>query len=103
MSTTKTNTSKCAFSAGVATAIDSIKSAMRRKGISLLDMYKAVNILTDCAVEEKIVGMRKSGFSIRKIARAIHMDDSRVSAIIKAKFGNCPACGANRGCDNKRR
>lgn len=77
-------------------AINAIQSAMKRKGLNLTDMYRAVNVLVDCAVEQTILRMHSQGFSIRKVARAVHMDDRRVSEIIKSK----PNPGPYKPCES---
>lgn len=74
---------------GVKTAIHAIESVMKRKHLSLCEIYRAVGIMADCAVEKTIMEMRADGCSIRKIARRVHMDDSRVSAIIKRNPCKC--------------
>lgn len=63
-------------------AINAIKAAMEGCKLTLLDMHTAINILVDIHVEKEILRMRADGKSIRFIARAIHMDDKRVSDII---------------------
>lgn len=76
-------------------AVSLINSAMKRHGLSLCDMYGAVNLMADVATKEAILRMRENGYSIRKIARQIHMDDRRVSEIIKSETAkaNCGKCG----------
>ncbi len=71
-------------------AINAIKAAMERCKLTLLDMHIAINILVDVHVEKTILRMRADGKSIRVIARAIHMDDKRVSDIIKANIPGKP-------------
>ena len=75
---------KCANCDNIAVAIDSINSAMRRKGLGLGDMYHAINKMIDDVVNDTILRLRSEGKSIREIARFVHMDDSRVSRIIKS-------------------
>ena len=85
MSTKKdSNVTKLHNCDNVSIAVEAIRSAMRRKGLGLGDMYHAVNRLIDEAVADTIVRMRSEGRSIREIARTVHMDDKRVSKLIKA-------------------
>jgi len=65
-------------------AVEAINSAMRRKGLGLGDMYYAINRLIDDAVADTIARMRSEGHSIKEIARTVHMDDKRVSKMVKA-------------------
>lgn len=77
---------KCHACDNVSVAIEAINAVMRRKGIGLGDMYHAVNMLIDKAVNDVILRMRAEGRSIREIARFVHMDDSRVSRVIKEAY-----------------
>lgn len=83
-------------------AIQVIESAMKRNRLNLGEMYHAMTKMLDCAVEAAILRMRAAGDSIRKIARTIHMDDRRVSAIIKANAGKvckpCKTCKDKKTC-----
>jgi len=92
MSSAKKPAPKCANCDNVKVAIDSINMAMRRKGLSLGDMWHAVNMLVDQAVTETILRLRAAGESIRVIARTVHMDDGRVSQIIKAEKAKQQCC-----------
>ena len=75
---------KCHNRDNIDIAVEAINSAMRRNGLGLGDMYHALNRLIDMAVAETIARMRAEGRSIREIARTVHMDDKRVSKLIKA-------------------
>ena len=89
---------KCHNRDNIALAIEALKCLMRRKGLGLGDLYHAVNRMIDFAVYETIMNLRCEGLSIRKIARMVHMDDKRVSSIIKFEFAKmcrdkkCHAC-----------
>jgi len=80
-------------------AVDAITSAMKRKKLKLFHMYRAVNILVDCAVEANILELRSKGWSIRKIARAVHMNDKRVALIIKDNAANAHKKPCDKPCD----
>lgn len=90
---------KCVNCDNIAIAIDAINSVMRRKGLGLGDMYHAINKMIEKVVNETIIRLRAEGKSIREIARFVHMDDSRVSKIIKT--ANRIACGLNACKPNK--
>lgn len=84
---------KCANCDNIAVAIDAINSAMRRKGVGLGDMYHAINKMIEEVVNETILKLRAYGKSIREIARSVHMDDKRVSKIIREH-----SCHRQCGC-----
>lgn len=65
-------------------SIKLIKSMEKRNNLDFINIFRAANIIVDCMTEETILNLRSQGNSIRKIARSIHMDDKRVSAILKA-------------------
>ena len=86
MSTKKDSpVTKCHNCDNIALASEAICAAMRRKGLGLGDMYIAINRMIDGAVKDTIMNLRAEGLSIRKIARTVHMDDGRVSQIIKSE------------------
>ena len=82
---------KCHNCDNVAVAIDAINSAMRRKGLGLGDMYTAINKMIDKAIEDTVLRLRAEGRSIKYIARTVHIDDGRVSQIIKSRQHHCCA------------
>ena len=82
----------------VSVAIAAINAAMRRKGLSLGDMYAAITCLVDEAVIGTILHMRAAGCSIRKIARKVHMDDRRVSNVIKEAAAKEAKAKAKKPC-----
>ena len=101
MSSCKKAAPKCVNGDNIKIAIEAINSAMRRKGLGLGDMYEAINLMVDDAMIGTILHMRESGCSIRKIARTVHMDDRRVSNVIKdaaAKKSLANACKACKTC-----
>ena len=86
MSTKKdSRVTKCHNCDNIALATEALNSVMRRKGLGLGDMYHAINRMIDQAVNDTIMRLRAEGRSIRDIARTVHMDDSRVSQIIKTE------------------
>ena len=93
MSTKKdSRVTKCHNCDNIALAMEALNSVMRRKGLGLGDMYHAINRMIDQAVNDTIMRLRAEGRSIREISRTVHMDDSRVSQIIKTeKSKSC--CG----------
>ena len=99
MSSKSPKCNKPSANAGVNKAIQVIESAMKRNHLSLGDVYRAASIMLDRAVEDTIMRMRAAGASIKKISRAIHMDDRRVSAIIKAATSKpCKPCKTCKKC-----
>lgn len=64
-------------------AIRCIESAMKRNKLSLIHVHVAVNAMVKDRTVKVVLDMRSHGASIRRIAREIHMDDKRVSCIIK--------------------
>jgi predicted transcriptional regulator len=60
-----------------------LKSMEKRNKLDFINIFRAANTIIDCMKENTIVNLRRQGYSIRKIARSIHMDDGRVSAILK--------------------
>lgn len=64
-------------------AINCTEYSMRRNKLSLLHMCAAIGVLEKRHLISVIREMRDAGKSIHFIARAIHMDDKRVSAILK--------------------
>jgi len=82
-------------------AADAIASAMKRKKLKLYHMYRAVNILVDCAVKANILELRSKGWSIRKIARSVHMNDKRVASIIKDNAANAHKKPCDKPCKNQ--
>lgn len=60
-----------------------LKSMEKRNKLDFINIFRAANIIIDCMTEDTILNLRKQGYSIRKIAKSIHMDDRRVSAILK--------------------
>ena len=64
-------------------SIKLIRSMEKRNKLDFINIFRAANIIADCMTEDTILNLRRQGYSIRKIARYIHMDDKRVSAILK--------------------
>ena len=60
-----------------------LKAMEKRNNLDFINIFRAANIIIDCMTEDTILKLRSQGYSIRKIARSIHMDDRRVSAILK--------------------
>ena len=60
-----------------------LKSMEKRNKLDFINILRAVTTIIDCMTEDTILNLRRQGYSIRKIARSIHMDDRRVSAILK--------------------
>ena len=86
MSTKKdSRITKCHNCDNIALATEALNSVMRRKGLGLGDLYHAINRMIDKVVNDTIMRLRAEGRSIREIARTVHMDDSRVSQIIKTE------------------
>ena len=94
MSTKKdSRVTKCHNCDNIALATEALNSVMRRKGLGLGDMYHAINRMIEQAVNDTIMRLRAEGRSIREISRTVHMDDSRVSQIIKTeKSKPCKPC-----------
>ena len=59
----------------------------KRHKLKLINVHRALCAIENALTEEAILDMRAKGMSVRAIARAIHMDDRHVSAIIKANVG----------------
>lgn len=94
---------KCVNCDNIAIAIDAINSVMRRKGLGLGDMYHAINKMIEMVVNDTILRLRAEGKSIREIARFVHMDDSRVSKIVKcANKCNCKPAKTCKPCRPKK-
>ena len=64
-------------------SIKLVESMEKRHKLEFINIYSAVCTIVDARTEQTIISLRKRGESIRRIARSIHMDDSRVSAILK--------------------
>ena len=60
-----------------------LKAMEKRNNLDFINIFRAANIIIDCMTEDTILKLRSQGYSIRKIARSIHMGDRRVSAILK--------------------
>ena len=60
-----------------------LKSMEKRNKLDFINILRAAATIIDCMTEDTILNLRRQGYSIRKIARSIHMDDRRVSAILK--------------------
>lgn len=75
-------------------AAAAIARAMSENGLRLYDMYVAMNAMIKQATRETILNLRKSGKSIKAIAKRLHMDDKRVSAIIKS----AKICTSGKSC-----
>lgn len=60
-----------------------LKSMEKRNKLDFINIFRAATTIIDCMTEDTILNLRRQGYSIRKIARSIHMDDRRVSAILK--------------------
>ena len=67
-----------------------LKSMEKRNKLDFINIFRAATTIIDCMTEDTILNLRRQGYSIRKIARSIHVDDRRVSAILKENkaFGN---------------
>ena len=76
-------------------AINCITRAMRRNHLMLVHMEWAIVGLRRSFDVDRIMNMRACGFSIRKIARTVHMDDKRVSKII-SEYGCHKQCGCKK-------
>lgn len=86
-------------------AIRCVESSMKRNKLTLDDIMDAVKFLYKKRLVGYILSCKTRGDSIRKIARAVHMDDKRVSAILKSF---APAVGKSKPakpctCRNKKR
>ncbi len=64
-------------------ALQCIESMMKRNKLEYRHVLAAMRIKHKRETAAVILSMRKDGASIRKIARAVHMDDKYVSAVIK--------------------
>ena len=64
-------------------SIKLIESMEKRHKLEFINIFRAVCTIVEGQTERTIICLRKRGESIRRIARSIHMDDSRVSAILK--------------------
>lgn len=60
-----------------------LKAMEKRNNLDFMNIFRAANIIIDCMKEDTILNLRRKGYNIRKIARSIHMDDRRVSDILK--------------------
>ena len=60
-----------------------LKAMEKRNNLDFINIFRAANAIIDCMTEDTILKLRSQGYNIRKIARSIHMDDRRVSAILK--------------------
>lgn len=65
-------------------AMKLLKAMEKRNNLDFVNIFRAATTIIDCMTEETILNLRRQGYSIRKIARSIHMDDKRVSEILKA-------------------
>lgn len=64
-------------------SIKLIESMEKRHKLEFINIYRAVCTIIYAKTEQTIISLRKRGESIRMIARWVHMDDKRVSAILK--------------------
>ena len=60
-----------------------LKAMGKRNNLDFINIFRAANAIIDCMTEDRVLKLRSQGCNIRKIARSIHMDDRRVSAILK--------------------
>lgn len=60
-----------------------LKSMEKRNKLDFINIFRAAATIIDCMTEDTILNLHRQGYSIRKIARSIHMDDKRISAILK--------------------
>jgi len=86
----------------------------RQCKLEMINIYRAASYIIDELMERTVLNLRKQGYSIRKIARLVHIDDTKVSAIVKANVGTAdpdkptkpaepakptkPACKSNGSC-----
>ena len=70
-------------------AMRCIENAMRRNKLGLIHMSAAFDAIEKRALVLEIMRMRAEGLTIRKIARTVHLDDKKVSSIIKKGTAQC--------------
>lgn len=76
-----------------------IEAAMKRHDLSLFHVRCAVAEMIRAELVDAVLRLRAEGLSIHKIARRVHLDDRRVSKIIKEGPGYCkPGCACGTGC-----
>ena len=67
----------------VGCAIRCIESSMKRNRLNILHIGAALDTIEKRMVVQTVLKMKAEGFTNRKIARTIHIDDKKVSAIVK--------------------
>lgn len=82
----------------------------KKSKLELINIFRAASWIIDGMIERTILNLRKQGYGIKKIARLVHIDDRKVSAIVKSNVGkpevaSCPvnptkpACKPNGACN----